>query len=268
MFQGLLAAIPYFRPPPFKLGPFTIEPFGVFVAAGVLLGAQLAMRAAKSEGKNPKVMADFAFWGLIAGVVFGHWVHLFLYHPEELSRGPLQIFKVWDGLSSFGGLLGGIIAAAVFFKLRGERFDTYADALALGIAPGWAVSRLGCFAVHDHPGIRSDFFLAVDFPGGARHDLGLYDALFLFALSALLWAVRKRSWAKGRLLPLLAALYGVGRFGFDFLRATDVAYADARYWGLTPAQYACVGLWVYAAVKARPGQLRPERRKPGVPHRF
>lgn len=39
---------------------------------------------------------------------------------------------------------------------------------------------------------------------------------------------------EGRLLPLVALLYGTGRFFLDFLRATDVAYADAPYLGSRP----------------------------------
>jgi phosphatidylglycerol:prolipoprotein diacylglycerol transferase len=42
-------------------------------------------------------------------------------------------------------------------------------------------------------------------------------------------------------------VYGAGRFLLDFLRADDVVYADARYLGLTPAQYAALALLAYAA---------------------
>ncbi len=34
--------------------------------------------------------------------------------------------------------------------------------------------------------------------------------------------------------------YSVPRFFLDFLRAYDLAYRDVRYFGLTPAQYACI----------------------------
>ena len=237
--------IPYLHVPSLKLGPLTLEPFGLLVAVGILLAAHLLSRQAERDGLDATPLQDYAPWGVGAGIVIGHWVHLFFYHPEELSKSPFQVLKVWDGLSSFGGLLGGILAAAVFFRVRGLRFRDYADAFALAVAPGWAVARLGCFAVHDHPGLHTDFFLAVAFPGGARHDLGLYDALLLFALTGLLWGLRHAGALKGRLLPLLALFYACGRFGFDFLRATDVAYVDARYLGLTPAQYGCVGLVLF-----------------------
>ncbi|MFP2924336.1 prolipoprotein diacylglyceryl transferase [Pyxidicoccus sp. 3LG] len=248
--------IPYWQAPSFKLGPVTLEPFGVFVALGIILAARLLVRNAEKQGLDPTPLADFAPWGVGIGILVGHWVHLFFYHPEELSKSPFQILKVWDGLSSFGGLLGGILAAVFFFKARKLRFSDYADAFALGVAPGWAVARLGCFAVHDHPGVRTDFFLAVAFPNGARHDLGMYDAIALFLISGLLYALRNAGALKGRLLPLTALLYSVCRFLFDFLRATDMSYVDARYFGLTPAQYGCIVLAAYGVwglLKRAPG---------------
>jgi phosphatidylglycerol:prolipoprotein diacylglycerol transferase len=237
--------IPYLQAPSLKLGPLTLEPFGIFVAVGILLAARILGKQAERQGLDPNPLADYAPWGVGVGVVVGHLFHLFAYHPEELSKSPFQILKVWDGLSSFGGLIGGILAAVVFFRWRKLSFRTYSDVFALGVAPGWAVARLGCFAVHDHPGVRTDFFLAVNFPGGPRHDLGLYDAAFLFAISGLLFALRNAGKLRGRLLPLLSLLYACGRFGFDFLRATDLSYVDARYFGLTPAQYGSIGLVLY-----------------------
>lgn len=239
--------IPYVNPHSLKIGP--IEPFGILVALGIFLAARIVVKQSARQGLDPNPIHDYAPWGVGVGVVVGHLVHLFFYHPEELSKSPFQILKVWDGLSSFGGLLGGIIAAIIYFRVRGVSFAKYADAFALGVAPGWAVARIGCFVAHDHPGVRTDFFLAVDFPaatyGGPRHDLGLYDALLLFAIAGVLFALRNAGRLQNRLLPLLALLYAPGRFFFDTLRATDLSYVDARYFGLTPAQYGCILLVVY-----------------------
>jgi phosphatidylglycerol---prolipoprotein diacylglyceryl transferase len=252
-----MVMIPYFTPPTLHLGPLSINPFGLLVAVGILLAARLCGKEAEQRGLSAQVLADFAFWGVLGGVVVGHWVHLFAYHPEELAKGPLQVLWVWDGLSSMGGLLGGIIAAVLFFRRKGLRFGPYGDPLALGVAFGWGVARVGCFAVHDHPGRLTDFPLAVAWPGGARHDLGLYDALVLFACFGLLWVLNRRGLLRDRLLPLLAVIYGTCRFFLDFLRATDLSYVDARYLGLTPAQYAVMALVVYGLVQLVRGARAP-----------
>jgi len=241
-----LAFIPWFELPSLSLGPFTIQSFGVLSALGILLATLLMSRAARELGKDPQVPVDFAVVGVIAGVVGGHLVHLLAYHPEEL-REPWRIVMLWQGLSSMGGLLGGVIAAVVWFRVKRIRFADYADAFALGLAPGWGVARIGCFTVHDHPGVLTSFPLAVQFPDGPRHDLGLYEAIVLLALGAVLWILHRRDRLRGGLLPLLAVVYGIARFLLDFLRARDVPYADARHLGLTFAQYTAVALVVWGA---------------------
>jgi phosphatidylglycerol:prolipoprotein diacylglycerol transferase len=243
--------IPYVLFPTLTLGPFQLQSFGVFAALGVLLASRLLVREAARAKLDDAPVSEVAVWALVGGLAGGHLMHVLLYHPEEL-RGPIgawQILKFWDGLSSTGGMLGGALAVAIFFRLRRARFGPYADTFALAVAPGWAVARLGCFSVHDHPGRLTNFALAVAFPEGARHDLGLYDALLLGAISALLFALSRRNVLHGRLLPLLAALYGAGRFALDFLRASDLPYSDARYLGLTPAQFICVGLVIYGVAQ-------------------
>jgi phosphatidylglycerol---prolipoprotein diacylglyceryl transferase len=253
----MLAVIPWFELPTLSLGPVTIQSFGILSALGILAAVSLCARAARQLGKDPQVILDYSVFGVIAGVVVGHLVHLFAYHSEELAN-PWRVLKIWEGLSSMGGLAGGVIAAIVFFRMKRIRFHDYADAFALGVAPGWGVARLGCFSVHDHPGVKTDFFLAVRFADGPRHDLGLYEAILLFAIGALLWTLHRRGVLRGRLLAVLAVIYGIGRFFLDFLRATDVAYPDARHLGLTFAQYAAVALVGYAAwafVKLRPGAV-------------
>jgi phosphatidylglycerol:prolipoprotein diacylglycerol transferase len=45
----------------------------------------------------------------------------------------------------------------------------------------------------------------------------------------------------------MCVVYAPGRFALDFLRAKDVYAADPRYGGLTPAQWACVGTFVFGA---------------------
>jgi phosphatidylglycerol:prolipoprotein diacylglycerol transferase len=255
--------IPYFEFPSLSLGPFTLQIFGIFAALGVLVGAKISMTAARQDGLDTRPIGDYAAWGVGAGVVVGHLVHLLLYHPEELTS-PWRLLAVWEGLSSFGGLLGAVIAAIVYFRVHRIRLQDYADAFALGIAPGWGIARLGCFAIHDHPGVRTTFPLAVRFPDAPRHDLGLYDALALFAIAGVVWGLRRAGHLRGRLLAVVALLYGTQRFLSDFLRATDLPYVDARYLGLTPAQYFCFALWGYAAWQLAGGGRSGARAEAGA----
>ena len=242
--------IPWFVVPPLRLGPLALQPFGILAASGIFLASRLLVRESVRRGLPPKPLEKAASWAVAGGLVGGHLVHLLFYHPEELREGgALQLLKVWDGLSSTGGVLGGLIGLLLFFRMRHLRFLAYGDILALSVAPGWMVARLGCFSVHDHPGVLTSFPLAVAFPGGARHDLGLYDAIALAIFSLILFTLDRRQKLRDRLLPLLGVLYGSSRFLLDFLRATDLPYVDARYLGLTPAQFACLAAVAWGLYK-------------------
>jgi phosphatidylglycerol:prolipoprotein diacylglycerol transferase len=226
-----------------------IDIFGVLSAAGVISGVYFAARAARVYWPgDPRPMQEFVTWAVLPGLIGGHFMHLFAYHPELLTaQDPFVLLRFWEGLSSMGGVLGAIIGIWYYFKREKIPVAKYLDALALGTAPGWAIARIGCFLVHDHPGVRTDFFLAVDFPvagfGGPRHDLGLYDFLALSAITALLYTAARFRPRQGRLMGLLAVTYSAQRFLTDFLRADDLGFVDKRYFGITPAQFVVVALF-------------------------
>ena len=241
--------IPYFEIPPLSLGPIELHAFGLLSALGIYFGARLAARAARAYAPGTDhAIVEAAPWMVAGGVIGGHLLHVLGYHPEILEQeGWTSLLRVWDGLSSMGGVLGGLLTLLVVFRVKGWRVLPYLNALALGVAPGWAIARLGCFAAHDHPGVLTDFPLAVAFPAGARHDLGLYEALLLGAISAVLWILARRPRPEGFLMGVLAIAYAVPRFFLDFLRATDLPFSDGRIAGLTPAQYTAMLLVVLGA---------------------
>jgi len=236
--------IPYFELDTVHLGPLPIHTFGLCVAAGLVAGSSIAARVIQREhgAAAGRAVRDGAFWALLGGLVGGHLMHVLGYHPELLRGDPWVLLRFWDGLSSMGGLVGGTAALVAYLHHKGHAARPLLNALALGTAPGWAIARIGCFLVHDHPGVHTHFFLAVMYPDGPRHDLGLDDLLVLTALSALLFALARRPRPDGFLAGVLAVGYAVPRFLLDFLRATDVPLADGRIFGLTPAQYVCMAL--------------------------
>jgi phosphatidylglycerol:prolipoprotein diacylglycerol transferase len=237
--------------PLLRLGPLALRPTGLLAAAGLLLGLAVAVRAARRDGLDHRPLIRGAALAVAAGLVGAHLTHLFAYHPEELAD-PWALLRLGDGLSSMGGLLSGAAALALAWRRGTPGLARYGDALALGLAPGWAVGRAGCALVRDHPGRRTAFPLAAAYPDGLRHDLGSYETALLLALSGLLLALRRRGRMPGRLLPVLALGYGLGRFLLDFLRAEDLPGADPRWRGLTPAQWACllVLAWAVRALRA------------------
>lgn len=227
-----------------ELGPVALRPTGLLAAAGLVIGLAVARRVARADGLDAAALTRRLALAAGVGLLGAHLGHLLAYHPEEL-RDPWALLRLSEGLSSMGGLLAGAAALALSFRGASPGLLAHGDALALGLAPGWMVGRIGCALVHDHPGRLTTAPLAVRFPDGLRHDLGALEALLLAALCLLLLGLRRAGGFRGRLLPALALGYGAGRFALDLLRATDLPGADPRQAGLTPAQWACllIGAW-------------------------
>lgn len=221
-----------------------------------------------SGSASTQVSQRLGGWVIVGGMLGAHLFSVLLYFPHKLRDDPWVLLRVWEDISSFGGILGGIAGAMLFFALRArdERRNAlaYLDAVAFVFPGALAIGRLGCALAHDHPGTVTSFPLAIsletdaareyvggiyrsgglEFPANAAtmgfHDLGLYELLFLsLVVIPLFYLWNRQRRPTGFYLAAFAALYLPVRFALDLLRI-----ADARYLGLTPAQ------WVAALVLA------------------
>ena len=245
--------IPYFELRVIALpGGIALAAFGTLVAIGVFSGVLFAERRAHAVGLPAATLHGAIGWALVPGFAFAHLVALLPHVGPSRALDPWVLLQFWNGMSSFGGLAGALLGLWLRFRREPSVLLTLAEVLAPAFVLGWVFGRLGCTLVHDHMGRLSDFPLAIQFPGGARHDLGLYELLYtlLVLLPAVLVLVR-RPRPPGAIIAWLALLYAPARFLGDFLRNTDLPNADVRYAGLTFAQYCCVALLGVGIVFAR-----------------
>lgn len=259
--------IPWFRldgiPIPGLPQQVSIQPFGVLVVLGIMLGARTAERRALRLGIAPDVIAVFIAYVVVIGFVLGHVFDRLAYDPEVVWQDPLDLLMPWRSLSSFGGCFGAVIGAFVWKWRQRVNFTIPLDQVAFGMPVGWLFGRTGCFVVHDHPGRLTDFFLAVDhyqYSGlmvGPRHDLGLYEVLWAAAMIALFFWLDRRPRPHGFFTGMIALLYAPYRFCLDFLREVDTTY-----FGLTPGHYAALLTFVLGAVALLRAYRNPDQSIP------
>ena len=208
--------IPYVEIPAFVLWGHIFQPFGTLFVTGCLVGFFVARWQVKTRGLSVDEFELLALWGLFWALALSHIVALAVYHPEDIVNNPWRLLDLRRGGSSFGGFFGGLIAAVVYLRYKKLPVIEYVEAVVFGVVAGWFFLRLGCSIAHDHPGRHTDFFLAIRYPDGPRHDLGFYEWLLTIATLAVIFVMRRRNPPRrgdyGNGVPNLCAC--AVRFGF------------------------------------------------------
>lgn len=163
-------------------------------------------------------------------------------HPAE--RMCFRWAEFWaGGLVYYGGLVFAILGGIVLLKR--DRFDPWkaADLSAPGVALGLAFGRIGCllagccfgtpstgplalFFPHHSPAseaqAKAKLLGSVSLPALSVHPTQVFESLASLAVAAfcLLW-VHGRKRYDGEVFLWFLGLYGLARFGLEFLRADD-----------------------------------------------
>lgn len=282
--------------PFFQLGSIgPIESFGVIVAAGVLIGAALLRRYAEWHGIDDDHIRGLLGWVTICGFIGAHEFDMIAYNWEKIGEPAYNVppgwwmlpdslwftnwplpLRLWEGISSYGGFLGGSIGFAVYVWWKRLPVRLMADTTIIGLLPAFSIGRIGCTVVSDHVGapVSRDAwyaFLAMDYPKSASANsnigylfqqqpnagdhvlawnLGLIELLYLIPVNALvLWLAFRpdKRFPAGFIAVLTGLLYAPVRFFMDYLRPEN---SDPRHFGLTFAQWASIlafGVSVYVA---------------------
>jgi len=277
--------IPYFPQPGYHLfGPVTVHAFGAIVAVAVIVGWRMAVARARTKGLDTELFQDLLLYVVLSGFVVAHLYSVLAYFPREAMENPLLLLKFWEDISSFGGFAGGLLGLWLFFRFKARDADAsarlrYLDVIAYVFPFAWAIGRLACTAAHDHPGTVTMFPLGIslkspeaqayiaffyreagrsaDLPQPAAlakmafHDLGWYEFLYMSCLMVPAFlALDRKPRPPGFFVIAFPLLYVPARFFLDFLRI-----GDARYFGLTPGQYAGIAVFL-AAIRFMRGRDR------------
>jgi phosphatidylglycerol---prolipoprotein diacylglyceryl transferase len=238
---------------------FPVHAYGFMLALSFLLGIWIASARAKRAGLNPVVIADVGFWVILAAIV-GSRAYYVLLHFEEFQGDLLAIVNPFQhgmvgigGLVMYGGFIGAILAAVIYFHKKKIPFLPYADASAPSVALGVALTRIGCFlngccygSAAGHGGVTFPVSSAAGMYQHEIHAAGLYPSqlyesaggLLIFLL--LLLIGRKKPFT-GFLFFGIGLLYSVLRFAVDFSRFYGTG---ERLGGLSHNQIVCIILFV------------------------
>lgn len=260
--------VPYFHHPVLlDFGTVKVYTFGTLVGIAIIAGLYLLTHRAKATGLNERTAEHLHYVSVGFGLFLGHIFNTFMYEPGRLeTEGWIVLLKPWDGMSSLGGIMGGLLAASIYLRYKKANPAKYLDAFFYAFTFAWVIARLGCTLVHDHPGSPTDFFLGVQYPGGTRHDLGFYEFLTFVPLAAYMWFTRFRPRFAGWYVLTWGLVMGPLRFFGDFLREGDLRwFVSDDFRGITPAQMFIPPLFLLAIVFyvrwSRTGEIVTPKRK-------
>lgn len=228
-----------------RIGSVSVHAHPVFEALAYAVGLLCYLRERRRLGDV--VASKSRLWVLVAAVLGGVVGSRLLYlveDPSELARHWNDRAFLFGGKSIVGGLLGGLIAVEWAKARLGVGVAT-GDLLALPLALGIAIGRVGCFltGLADRTyGLETRLPWAVDFGDGVpRHPTQLYEGAFLAALAVLLASRGPRLAIAGDRFKLFMFAYMAFRLLVDFIKPA------VRMGGLSVIQWACVAALVYYA---------------------
>lgn len=220
-----------------SLGPITIYWYGVIIATGIFIGLYLATKEAERVGMKKDIPMDLLIWAAPIAILFAR-IYYVTFEWERYRGEPLwKLIAVWEGgIAIHGALIGAILTAIVFSRVRNISFWKLADIAAPSIILGQAIGRWGNFMNQEaHGGPVSEAFyenfmqylpdfivkqMCID--GVLYHPTFLYESVWNILVFVGLIVLRKYNPLRGEVFLSYLMLYSVGRFFIEGMRTDSL----------------------------------------------
>ncbi len=247
----------------FHIGPLAVYSYGMMMALGFLAADYVITLECRRRAITTEYASSIVVWSAIIGIASSRILDIINNFPTYWAD-PKSMVLSGSGFVWYGGLFGGILATYLVSRYYKIAFLKTADMCAPALAIGQAIGRIGCQLSGDgdwglpstlpwamsYPraivGWNSQTVLKLDehgqlvsgfFPGVRVHPAPIYETLLYTGIFIILWRLRTRGFADGRLFYLYLILAGAARFLVEFIRVNPRIFA-----GLSEAQLIGLGM--------------------------
>ncbi|WP_413665894.1 prolipoprotein diacylglyceryl transferase [Microbulbifer sp. EKSA008] len=220
---------PEIDPVAFAIGPLKVHWYGLMYLAGFVAAWWLALRRS-AKPWSPVIKSeveDLILYCAIGVVIGGRLGYMFFYNFPQLLEDPISLIRLWEGGMSFhGGLIGVMLATALYARKIGTTFPALIDFVAPLVPIGLGLGRIGNFIGQELWGRETEGPWGMVFPKDpdllVRHPSQLYQAFLEgLVLFALLWWFSSKPRPRLAVGGMFVTLYGVFRFLVEFVREPD-----------------------------------------------
>lgn len=210
----------------FSIGPFTVHSYGLMIAIGVIAAIWLGEYRAKKEGlAEDGFITSLGIYSVIGGFL-GAKILFWITILPEIIEDPGRMKELANGFVVYGGLIGGILTAVVYCRIKKVDFLASFDLAAPLIALAQCFGRIGCFLAGCCYGRYTDSVFGVVFHQSfyAPNEVKIFpiqlvsSGLNLLNFIFLSWLWKKRGMKKGMTGAMYIITYSVGRFILEFFR--------------------------------------------------
>ncbi len=219
--------------------------YGILMAVGIVIAVLLAMREGKRKKLPEDTIIDLCLIVIPFGVV-GARLYYVLFELERYLKDPITILYVWEGgLAIYGAVIGGLIGALIYARVKKLRFLRLADCIAPGLVLAQAIGRWGNFFNQEAFGLPVNngemlwFPLAVKIEGLHYFNGELctnpyhlatffYESVWCLLVFIVLWLNRKKFKHDGDAFLVYTFLYGIERTFVEGLRGDSLMLGSVR----------------------------------------
>jgi phosphatidylglycerol:prolipoprotein diacylglycerol transferase len=221
------------------LGPIQVHWYGLIIGFGVLLGLIIALRESERRGLDKEIFTDLILFAVPIAIISAR-IYYVIFQWEYYSQNPGDIIKIWNGgIAIHGALIGSVLTAIVFAKVKKVSFWKLVDIAAPSLLLGQAIGRWGNFMNQEAHGgeVTRSFLENMHLPefiinqmyinGTYYHPTFLYESIWNILGVIILLSLRKVNLRRGELFLTYVIWYSIGRYYIEGLRTDSLMLTES-----------------------------------------
>lgn len=226
------------NPVAFEIFGKEIRWYGILISIGVMVAFFVTNINAKRKKLNFDTIIDGFLWSFPISIIGARLYYVAFEYKNYHSF--IDVINIRNGgLAIHGGLIGGLLTAYIFMKVRKVNFLEYIDGIIPGVILAQAIGRWGNFMNQEaHGGPVTEEFIS-KFPqfiqkgmfigGTYYHPTFLYESVCnLIIFGILMYILYKKRNQHGVVLGSYMVFYSIVRFFIEGMRTDSLMFFSLR----------------------------------------